>query len=295
MTTLAWAAMTAALAIAAAGSAPPTAIAQQPLPMVTKAPLVAELPATVPPSTTEAASAFDAKFAAAVTNDYNYRGYTLSDHLPSASSNLEVTYRILFASVNTASVQIPELSHFQMTDTVGLRPVFGPVTLETGLGYYSYPGSRTNSSYPEVYVAPSYAVTSKLTMGVNIYYASDYYRTGAWENYNAITAKYDYGSGLTFSAELGRQGFGTTRPTETSPAIALPDYIYGNVGLTYTYKALSFDLRFHATTLSKQSCYLITGTGQASAGSNGCDPAIIGTLSWNAGLSDLKAGLTGIK
>ncbi len=263
--------------------------------MVTKAPPATESPATVPPSATEAASAFDAKFAAAVTNDYNYRGYTLSDHLPSASSNLEVTYRILFASVNTASVQIPELSHFQMTDTVGLRPVFGPVTLETGLAYYSYPGSQTDSSYPEVYVAPSYAVTSKLTMGVNIYYASDYYRTGAWENYNAITAKYDYGSGLTFSAELGRQGFGTTRPTETSPAIALPDYIYGNVGLTYTYKALSFDLRFHATTLSKQSCYLITGTGQASAGSNGCDPAIIGTLSWNAGLSDLKAGLTGIK
>ena len=295
MTTLAWAAMTGALAIAAASVASPTAMAQQPLPMVTKAPPAAESPATVPPSATEAASAFDAKFTAAVASDYNYRGYTLSDHLPSVSSNLEVTYRIFFASVNTASVQIPELSHFQMTDTVGLRPVFGPVTLETGIAYYSYPGSQTDSSYPEVYVAPSYAVTSKLTMGVNVYYASDYYRTGAWENYNAITAKYDYGSGLTFSAELGRQGFGTTRPTETSPAIALPDYVYGNVGLTYTYKALSFDLRFHATTLSKQSCYLITGTGQASAGSNGCDPAIIGTLSWNAGLSDLKAGLTGIK
>ena len=291
----AWLAITVVLAIAATSIASSSAMAQQPPPMVTKATPVEELPATTAPLTTEAASPFDAKFAAAVTSDYNYRGYTLSDHLPSASANLEVTYRTLFASVNTASVQIPELSHFQMTDTVGLRPVFGPVTLETGVAYYSYPGSRTDSSYPEVYAAPSYAVTPKLTMGVNLYYATDYYRTGAWENYNAITAKYDFGSGLTFSAELGRQGFGTTRPTETSPAIALPDYAYGNVGLTYTYKALSFDLRFHATTLSKQSCFLITGTGQASRGSNGCEPAIIGTLSWNAGLSDLKAGPTGPK
>ncbi len=278
VTAFASVAMTGVLAIATASVASPPAMAQQPLPMVTKAPPAAETPATTPLSTTDAVSQFDAKFAAALASDYNYRGYTLSDHLPSASANLEVTYWILFASVNTASVQIPELSRFQMTDTVGLRPVFGPLTLETGVAFYSYPGSQTDSSYPEVYLAPSYAVTSKLTMGVNLYYASDYYRTGAWENYNAITGKYDFGSGLTLSAELGRQGFGTTRPTQTSPAIALPDYIYGNVGLTYTYKALSFDLRFHATTLSKQSCFLITGTGQASTGSNGCDPAINAVL-----------------
>ena len=37
------------------------------------------------------------------------------------------------------------------------------------LALYSYPGSQTDSSYPEVYLAPSYAVTSKLTMGVNLY------------------------------------------------------------------------------------------------------------------------------
>ena len=256
---------------------------------------MAETPALAPLAPPEGASSFDAKFTAGITSDYNYRGYTLSNHFPSASANLEVSYWILFGSVNTASVQMPELSRFQMTDTIGIRPVFGSLTVETGVAFYSYPGSPTNSSYPEVYLAPSYALTSKLTMGVNLYYATDYYRTGAWENYNSITGKYDLGSGLSLSGELGRQGFGTMRPTQTSPAIPLPDYIYGNVGLTYTYKALSFDLRFHATTLSKQSCFLITGTGQASTGSNGCNPAVIGTLSWQGALSDLKSDLTGAK
>ena len=279
-------AITAALAIAAVVLWQPAAKAQQ---SGSAPPLVTKSPATT--TQADAASSFDAKFTAALNSDYNYRGYTLSNHLPSVSSNLEATYLIFFASVNTASVQIPALSHFQMTDTIGLRPVIGSLTLEAGVAYYSYPGSATDESYPELYGAPSYAVTDKLTLGVSFYYAPNYYRTGAWENYNALTGKYDLGSGWSLSGELGRQGFGITSPTATSPAVKLPDYGYGNVGVTYTYKALSFDLRFHATTLSKQSCFLITGTGSRGAGSNGCEPAVIGTLTWNTGLSDLKSAL----
>jgi uncharacterized protein (TIGR02001 family) len=288
-TPCAWLAMTAALAIALAGTTPPAVAAEQAddstsaaQPMVTKAPAAK--------TQADDAASFDAKFNAAVTSDYNYRGYTLSDHLPSVSANLEATYLVFFASVNTASVQIPGLSHFQMTDTIGLRPVIKSLTVEAGVGYYTYPGSATDESYPELYVAPSYT-KDKLTLGVSLYYASNYYRTGAWENYNSVSAKYDLGSGFLVSAELGRQGFGTTNPTQASPGVKLPDYVYGNLGVSYTYKSLVFDLHFHATTLSKQSCFLITGTGSASAGSNGCEPAVIGTLTWNAGLSDLKTAL----
>jgi hypothetical protein len=51
---------------------------------------------------------------------------------------------------------------------------------------------------------------------------------------------------------------------------------------------VTFDLRYFSTTLSKQDCNLITGTAPIGAGSNGCTPAIIGTLSWSANLSGLK-------
>ena len=155
-------AVTAALAIAAAVPWLRCANAEE---AGNAAPLATKAPA----AKTDAASSFDAKFYAAVNSDYNYRGYTLSNHLPSISSNLEATYLVFFASVNTASVQIPGLSHFQMTDTIGLRPVFGSLTVEAGVAYYSYPGSQTDESYAELYVAPSYAVTDKLTLGVNAY------------------------------------------------------------------------------------------------------------------------------
>jgi len=198
-------------------------------------PLVTKAPATK--TQTEAAPSFDAKFSAAAMSNNIFRGYTLSNNLPSVTGTVEATYSIFFASVNGASVQIPELSHFQMTNTIGLRPEFGKLTVEGGVGYYTYPGSQVDESYAELYVAPTYAVTPKLTLGLSVYYGPNYYRTGAWENYDAVNGKYDFGHGLTLSAELGRQSFGTTADT---PPIKLPDYIYGHVGATYTYNALSF-------------------------------------------------------
>ena len=203
------------------------------------------------------------------------------------SGTAEFDYSILFASVNAATVQMPNLSHFQMTNTLGIRPAFGPVTVETGVAYYSYPGGASDPSYSEFYVAPSYAATSRLLVGLKLYYAPDYYRMGVWENYNSIAAKYDVGSGLTISAELGHQTFGKTA------IVALPNYTYGNIGLSFSYKSLTFDLFYHATTLSKQTCFLITGTGSAIGGSNGCDPAVVATLSWSAGLSEVKGSLAG--
>jgi len=273
----------AALVTAAVSFLPSVAQAQQSdsagsdtPPIVTKAPAAK--------TQTEAAPSFDAKFTAAVMSNNIFRGYTLSNNLPSVTGTVEATYSIFFASVNGASVQIPELSHFQMTNTIGLRSTFGKLTAESGFAYYSYPRSAEDLSYGEMYIAPTYDVTSKLVLGLNVYYGPNYYRSGAWENYDSVTGKYEFSHGLIFSAELGRQSFGTT---DDRPPIKLPDYIYGNVGATYTYKSLSFDLRFHGTTLSRQSCFLITGTGSP-AGSNGCQPTIVGTLSWNGTLSVLK-------
>jgi hypothetical protein len=77
---------------------------------------------------------------------YNYRGYTPSEHKPSASTNFEATYSVLFANVDAAYVQIPMLSQLQMTDYAGIRPVFGPITAETGVAYYSYPRSVIDTS-----------------------------------------------------------------------------------------------------------------------------------------------------
>ena len=168
---------TGTLAIAATSTLSPQAKAQQE--NGATSPALSARPAL----RTDAASTFDIKIIAAIVSDYNFRGYTLSDHKPSISTNLEATYNILFAAVNAASVHVPMVSQLQMTNYAGIRPVFGPLTVETGVAYYSYPGSSIDISYPEYYVAPSYALSPKLMVSVNAYYAPNYSRTGAWENY----------------------------------------------------------------------------------------------------------------
>jgi uncharacterized protein (TIGR02001 family) len=274
----------AALVIAMTGILPAAAHAQQVDSATPPAPSTAAK--TQPANNT--GSTFDINASASITSDYNYRGYTQSDHRPSASTSFEATYNIFFAGINAASVQMPLLGRTELTSYAGIRPTFGSLTVETGIGYFSYPGGAIDISYPEYYIAPSYALTSKLTVGVNAYYASDYSRTGAWENYDSVTAKYTFDSGLAVSGELGRQSFGTTRPTALAAAVKLPDYTYWNFGFAYTYKAVTFDLRYFATTLSKQNCNLITGTAAPGMASNSCDPAIIGTLSWSTNLSGSK-------
>lgn len=279
-----WGSLARILTIGAAASVSATANAQQFDSGTPPAPSTA----TKLEPAKETTSAFDVSAGASITSDYNYRGYTLSDHRPSASVNFEATYNILFAGINGASVQMPMLSQFQMTNYGGIRPKFGDLTVETGVAYFSYPGSDIEISYPEYYITPRYALTSNLTIGANAYYASDYSRTGAWENYDSINAKYTFDSGLAFSGELGRQSFGTTRATALAAPTKLPDYTYWNLGFSYSNRALTFDLRYFATTLSKQSCNLITGTAPLGQGSNDCTPAIIGTLSWSTTMSGLK-------
>jgi uncharacterized protein (TIGR02001 family) len=236
---------------------------------------------------------FDVTFGTLATSDYNYRGYTLSDHKPSVSAYFEGTYGILFARLYASSVRLPNLPSLQNTYSAGIRPVFDAITVEIGVDYYNYPGSHGIIDYPEYYLRPSYVVNSKLTLGLNFYYAPNYIRSGAWENYISATAKYAITETISFSSEIGRQRFGTTEATVLALPVKLPDYSYWNIGFAYTYKIATFDLRYHATTLSKQNCFLITGTGDAASGSRNCGTAIIATMSLDSSLPALKALIAG--
>lgn len=234
--------------------------------------------------------AFDMTFGTQVTSDYNYRGYTLTDHLPSVSAYFETTYSALFAGLEADTVQLPGLPSLQVTYSAGARPKIDAATLELGGRYYNYPGSGGIIDYPEFFFRPSYTFTPKLTLGLDLYYAPDYIRSGAWETYFAVNGKYALADSFNVSGEIGIQRYGPLSATgATTPG--LPNYGYGNIGVAYIHKIATIDLHFHATTLSKQDCFLITGTGDATSGSNGCGPAVILTFSLDSSLSALRDAL----
>src|SRR3954452_8776640 len=89
--------------------------------------------------------------------------------------------------------------------------------------------------------------------------------------------------GYSVSAEAGRYYLGTTSPQ--LGRVRLPDYNYGNVGLSYTYKNFTFDVRYHDTNLSKRECFTLTtdpqGVFTGSGRSNWCDSRVIGTIAFD--------------
>jgi hypothetical protein len=120
-----------------------------------------------------------------------------------------------------------------------------------------------------------------------VFHAQNWLGTRAPGTYGSLTAKYAIPetllgfSGLAVSGELGHYWLGTTSATLGS--VALPDYTHWNAGVSYTWKMLTFDLRYHDTDLSKRDCFALTsdprgifnGTGR----SHWCGSAIVGTVS----------------
>ena len=103
------------------------------------------------------------------------------------------------------------------------------------LGYYTYPGSQVDLSYAELYVAPTYAVTPKLTLGLSVYYGPNYYRTGASGELRCRQRQIRFRPRPHLVRRTRPPGFGTTANT---PPIKLPDYIYGHVGATHLQRAV---------------------------------------------------------
>jgi len=144
--------------------------------------------------------------------------------------------------------------------------------------------------------------------------APSFLNSGAEGTYASITAKLTApgtlfgtsGIGAYLSGEFGRQWLGTT-DSFYSLAIALgpnginyADYNTWNVGVGFTYKVFTLDLRYSGTDLSKANCNAFTGdftaqqTGSFSPinpggfGSKWCGDQFIAKLSADVTLGALK-------
>jgi len=165
---------------------------------------------------------------------------------------------------------------------------------------------KKNVSFFEVYGKANYTVNDNWQFGVNEYYSPNFLNSGAWGNYASITGKYTApstifgtsGVGMYVSGEFGRQWLGTSDAfygtgvgTVFAAGIPYKDYNTWNIGVGFTYKVFTLDLRYSDTDLNKGDCNAFTSafnaTGTTSvtpinpggAGSNWCGAAGIVKLS----------------
>lgn len=179
---------------------------------------------------------------------------------------------------------------------------------------------KKDVSFYEVYGKVNYTFNDYFAMGGNVFYSPNFLNTGADGTYASITAKLTApstlfgttGIGAYVSGEFGRQWLGTSDAfygtTFAAPGFAGPfpngikydDYNTWNVGIGFTYKVFTLDLRYSGTDLSKAGCNAFTSdytaqqTGSFSAinpggfGSKWCGDQFIAKLSADVTLGALK-------
>ena len=276
--------------------------------------------AAAPAPVVEQVSPFDFAFGASLKSRYLSRGISNSALNPAAAVYGEVRYNeIFYANVTYNTNKIAQKADGEVDLSAGARPVFGKLTTDIGAMFYWYPGSSLVSynspsaftangiefsagqnyvlpstpNYWEGYVKPTYALTDNVTLGANVFYSPSWSHTGAYETYTSGTIKVTLPYDLAFSAEFGRQFFGSTKSyIGGGTPIKLPEYNAWNAGITYTYKQASLDLRYSGTDLSKADCFILTsdpkgftsGTGR----SKWCGNTFLATLAVDFVYSELK-------
>jgi hypothetical protein len=244
----------------------------------------------------------------------------------------------LYAGIGGSSISFTNRAAAEIDFYGGIRPTFGPLALDLGVIYYDYPGgecyngapgsaadciangfipvngniAKADASFLEWYAKATYTFNDYFSLGANFYASDDFLNTGADAQYLSGTAKYIFpalpnGVGAYVSGELGRQWLGTTDSffgiagTVYANGVPLADYATWNVGVGFTWKVFTLDLRYFDTDLSKADCNLntgdftatfspsyITATNPGGFGSNWCSGRFVARLSADLTLDSLK-------
>jgi Bacterial protein of unknown function (Gcw_chp) len=175
--------------------------------------------------------------------------------------------------------------------------------------------AKKNASFFEAYAKGTYTINDQWSVGYTEYYSPNFLNLGAWGDYASITAKWTApsaffgtsGVGMYVSGEFGRQWLGTSDsfygvgqlPGGPNYTLGIPEPSYNtwNIGVGFTYKVFTLDLRYSDTNLSKSDCNAFTsdfattnaspsfvtainpGNGAAAYGSNWCGATGIAKLS----------------
>ena len=222
-------------------------------------------------------------------------------------AELQLYNNLFYLGVYGSNVDLTTRPDAEIDFYGGIRPKFGDLAFDFGIWQYYYPGERAfidaagvfwtpkNTDFTEVYGKVSYTFAESLTLGANVYYAWDWLGTGASGTYASVTAKYNlpFLEGLSVSGELGHYWLGTTNMAiwSTLPPTNLPDYSYWNAGMSYNWKNVTADIRYHDTTLSKTECFALTadprGINLATGRSKWCGAAVVATLSFDITASSI--------
>src|SRR6201992_3250740 len=166
---------------------------------------------------------------------------------------------------------------------------------------------KKDVSFFEAYGKFNYTINDNWAFGINEYYSPNFLNSGAWGNYSSITGKFtapsttfgSSGIGMYVSGGFGRQWVGTTDSfyavSGFPNGIKYADYNTWNIGIGFTYKVFTLDLRYSDSDLSKGDCFAFTThfDGSGSGNITSINPGGVGSNWCGAtGIAKLSVDLT---
>jgi uncharacterized protein (TIGR02001 family) len=178
---------------------------------------------------------------------------------------------------------------------------------------------KKDLSFWEIYAKATYTVNDQFSYGGSVFYSPSVLNSGADGTFLAGTVKYvlpstlPYGIGWFVSADLGHWWLGTSdsfyctlNAAGTGCGGAFPagvpyrSYTTWDVGVAFTWKQFTLDVRYYDTDLNRGDCNAFTSAQNASgftsvtainpggAGTNWCGSAVIAKLSVDLTKDNLK-------
>jgi uncharacterized protein (TIGR02001 family) len=192
-------------------------------------------------------------------SEYVFRGISQSGENPTVQGGVDVTYKMLYAGIWASGLDfgksvdpVAEVDYYG-----GIKPVLGPVTLDIGVIYYTYPNAHDPGAeldYFEVKVGASGEIWKDGTLGVTVFYSPEYTgKTGdVWTVEGTFAQVLPKVRDITPTIS-GTLGWQTGDAAAYSAIVANGDdnYLYWNVGLTLGFgDRFSLDFRYWDTNIS---------------------------------------------
>lgn len=201
---------------------------------------------------------FTYSFTLTGTSDYMFRGVSQTDNDPTVQGSIDIGYGILYAGVWSSGLDLEAVgspAQVEIDYYGGLKPVWGPLTFDFGILYYSYPGQNWNPGidlpgigYWELKAGVSGSPVTNLTLGATAYYAWDYsVGTGpVWTGEGS--AAYTFHAVGPFTPTVNAVvGYQDAEDVAFLNANGFDHYWYWNAGLALAVEKFTFDFRYWDT------------------------------------------------
>jgi uncharacterized protein (TIGR02001 family) len=227
---------------------------------------------------------WDIAVGAAFTTDYVSRGITNSDSSPAIQGYIEPSVEIPSIGVGYVNVWSSNVNYgegfkgAEIDVAAGIRPQFGPLQLDMGYVHYFYAPEHVSPDYGEIFAKADYNFNDLFTVGGRIFFAPDYNQSGNTATWVAGGVRVPLPHDFSAYAGLGYQFF------EDSNAF---EQFAWTAGISYSWKALTVDVRYWGTNLSDDECTVRSGFA------NGCDSRIVATLSVDTAWSAVRDWASG--